>query len=729
MATIQLGQEVLAVEALIDERNHDDAFRQLVLSRERFGRRPEYKYLQALFDATFQSRADKELVRDVTSLVAEQPDFLEAVALLAFLYNRSGDTGKATVFAREALRSTNPRTVHRARQVLRESRPASQGFEAPPGSAAAHPQTSPQPHLGDTLAGSGPPKATGGVALDRTLAAPGFVPPGVSPTFAAVAARKATLEFAEVQPQPVTNPPALQPLAETSRTPPGPFVPPALGGMSRGAEPSIETITFAPSDAAMPPPPTIPPAALTNPSEAQLSQLQRPASRQAPSSPGFGLTQPKRSLSDSANRTVGSASSRARPTPAPVTVAGTQSRPIPRGERIESLSPDLAVDHTGVDYRASIVRPSRAAIAIPPPAAVQRQWFKYARANQVTAAPISDDEKQGSTALTLLDLAERVVEGQTPLSPEPIPLDRRGLILVEQKLDSVRSTRGGAAPGEKAATTASAAFLLAVLMKESEARAVDTTPEDGGCKAVLPGGVSVRPLLIAAAYARGKGPGLVESFDRAATAHMQRTPRSPPSAAFRFGGAQTEKFLERSAPPKPALSVSRHDVDAGTLALVDSDCALSRPPQQKLRVIAEEFWSTTLGREIMGSSQHAATFSLGDIDALERYATKAFPLVGTSPPGDPWPWAASESIEKQIFAWGAILGEVLLAVYTGRWEVDPEQPDDRHLYRVVLAESVIAWPVAQVFLRVSRGVAHDLSAYVDVVGRIVGRQASRALGA
>jgi hypothetical protein len=66
-------------------------------------------------------------------------------------------------------------------------------------------------------------------------------------------------------------------------------------------------------------------------------------------------------------------------------------------------------------------------------------------------------------------------------------------------------------------------------------------------------------------------------------------------------------------------------------------------------------------------------------------------------------------------------------VYTGRWEVDPADPQDKQLYRVVLAGAVVAWPMAKVYLRLARGVSHDLSVYVDVVGRIVGRQASRSL--
>jgi len=363
---------------------------------------------------------------------------------------------------------------------------------------------------------------------------------------------------------------------------------------------------------------------------------------------------------------------------------------------------------------------------------VQRHWFKYARLHQVTS------EGSESTALMLLDLAERVVEGRTPLTANPVPLDRRGLIAVEQCLDPFRNAHGAVSPAERAATTSAAAFLLAVLMKESDARAVDTSPEDGACKAVLPSGASVRPLLIAASFARGRGPGLVESFDRAATAHMQRQPRSvtqrqspldhqppvsePEPQTTPMAMAQGRRITRRAA-----LSVLRRDLDAGTVCLVDPGAAMSTPVPMNLRVVSEEFWDSPEGREIGGTTRRVGSFSLADVDALERHLTRTLNLVGVWPPGHPWPWVPTEDQEKQIFVWGAILGEVLNSVYSGHWEVDPADPTDRQLYRVVLAGSVIAWPMGKVYLRMARGVTHDLSAYVDVLGRIVGRQATRGM--
>jgi len=141
-----------------------------------------------------------------------------------------------------------------------------------------------------------------------------------------------------------------------------------------------------------------------------------------------------------------------------------------------------------------------------------------------------------------------------------------------------------------------------------------------------------------------------------------------------------------------------------------------------MRGVAADFWTSPLGREIAGSSRRVGSFTLADIDAIERYAAKRYGPVGFAPPGSPWPWMPDEESDELMFAWGAVLGEVLNALYTGRWESDPGNPDDRHLLRVVLTGGVVAWPVAKVYLRLARGITHDLSAYVDVVGRVVGRQ-------
>ncbi|MBI5536206.1 MAG: hypothetical protein HY898_26020 [Deltaproteobacteria bacterium] len=758
MANIQLGQEILAVEAYIDERNHDLAFRQLVLLRDKYGRRPEFRYLQAFFDATFEVRTDRELLRDVTALVAEQPDFTEAVALLAFLYDRVGDRAKAEVFAREALRSHNPKTLARARRVL--------GIEANApipgeGSTAATPAKG-TPSFPDLL----PSDPSGHQPFEPpSLSGPETVPAGADyrmpPVFAPSAKpsspppgpnqRAQTRELIPVDPtiqhsdEPGRFPGSEAVTAQARQlTPnPAPFDPfgnlPPPGTSSQGSQPALpalETISFQPVGG-LPPPPSIPPAAMAPLERSDSNREMQAPPRESPTLPGFAqvrVDSPKRS-------TPPPAASRQSTPPAGYSALGLQepkfrsTRPPSFDddrETIERMPPEQATDQTGPEGRSQ-TRPSRPAMAIPPPLEVQRHWFKYARQHQVTIR--STGGSGDSTALTLVDLAERVMEGRTPIANEPIPLDRRGLILVEQKLEQFRTNKGTVSAAERAATTSAAAFLLAVLMKEAEARAVDTTPEDGACKAVLPSGASVRPLLIAASFARARGPGLVESYDRAATAHMQRTPR-PPTANPRFPSAEYEtqpaqKVVPagslRGATRRAPLSVPRRDLDASTLCVVDPGAPTGLPPQVNLRAMAEDYWNSPDGREVAGTSRRVGTFTLADIDAIERHATKLHSLVGLWPPGNPWPWVPTEDQQRQIVIWGAILGEVLNGVYTGRWEVDPSDPQDKQLHRVVLAGTVVAWPMAKVYLRLARGVSHDLSVYVDVIGRIVGRQATRAL--
>ena len=127
MATIQLDREILDVEEVIDGKDYDEVSRRMNRLRDRFGRRPEFRYLKTLFDVTFQMKPDFELLADTRSLVAEQPDFLEAVSLLSLLLDRTGDRERARVFAREAVQSRNRRARDRAAAVLGDALDADHG--------------------------------------------------------------------------------------------------------------------------------------------------------------------------------------------------------------------------------------------------------------------------------------------------------------------------------------------------------------------------------------------------------------------------------------------------------------------------------------------------------------------------------------------------------------------------------------------------------------------------
>lgn len=798
MAKIQLDQEVLDVEILIDARSHDEAFRQLILLRDRFGRRPEFRYLKALFDVTFGARSDKDLLMEVRALVAEQPDFLEAVSLLAFLLDRTGDHDRATVFAREAIHSANERARERAARVLGDSpenptadeepfaRRSSASFAAVHEVEPASPATLPKPVVVPTPGRGSDPK-TRETREMFTPRAPDMPPPppplDVDPlrlpskppplqderldsgdTLDGLPRAPSVPPITSDHHIPSTMPPPPEPiegptLRKPSTIPPMamPSEPPGVmrgngllerepfrrvdsdrapgvihprGVDPRGEEPPssqpptkdarqlmAETIPFSPADMAMPPPPTIPPDAFDPASDPPgfVNHPLTPRLASAPPTPPEGRRKLNPWPRDPST-----------PQPArrdmPIKSERTTDRPAAARRAPTPLPPQYAIEHTGIDRTRTPTHPpahfGRSAVAIPEPSKQVRAWFEYARENQLQVPP----DGGFSTARTLLDLAERVVEGATPLSSEPIPLDRRGLILVEQRLEPMRGRTGTQPAAERGAVTAAAAFLLGLLLKECDGRASDTSAEDGACKVVVPSGATVRPLLVAAAFARSRGPSLLETFDRAATSHMRRGPmrRTGPGITTDPGIKRPERTVRGA---EFDLTVLRRDLDASTLGATDPDAPPAPAPALDMRQLAVDFWASDLGREIIGSSRRVGSFTIADVDAIERYASKTFSAVGFAPPGTPWPWSPAEDLEELVLSWGAILGEVLVALYSGRWEADPGNPDDRHLFRVVLSGGVVSWPVAKTYMRLARGIAHDISVYVDAVGRVVGRQA------
>jgi len=132
VARIVLSAEVRAIESLIDTGQQGTAASRLQAAHANLGRRPEYRYLVCLYDSKFRIRPDRELLREVVELVGEQPDLMEATALLAELYSRTGDAPRADLFARLALESPSPSARARANEVL--SARANDTVASPPSS-------------------------------------------------------------------------------------------------------------------------------------------------------------------------------------------------------------------------------------------------------------------------------------------------------------------------------------------------------------------------------------------------------------------------------------------------------------------------------------------------------------------------------------------------------------------------------------------------------------------
>jgi hypothetical protein len=127
VARVELSAEARAIESLIDTGQKELATARLRAATFSHGRRPEYRYLLSLHDARFRLRPDADLLKEVNDLVSDQPELVEATALLAELYARAGDEERAGLFARMALDSNNPSARARAIEVL-----AAHGHESIP---------------------------------------------------------------------------------------------------------------------------------------------------------------------------------------------------------------------------------------------------------------------------------------------------------------------------------------------------------------------------------------------------------------------------------------------------------------------------------------------------------------------------------------------------------------------------------------------------------------------
>jgi hypothetical protein len=556
VARIELCAELRAIEALIDDGDKEEASSQLLAVQATLGRRPEYRYLCCLFDTTFQVRPDRELVREAMDLVGEQPDLMEAMALLALLYARTGDDSRADLFARLALEASNPAARARAVRVLE-----AKGKEA-------------EPHVSRT---------------------PSRPEPGAGPR----------------------------------RSSPGAMAHVSVGrGAAAGAQPAVD------------------------------------------------------------------------------------------------------------------------------PSAELSRWFQQAKRDLVhRRSPTYGVRSIEFVVELLLDWGKAVAEGKTPLSSEPMPLTRASLAKIDETMVSLRRAHGtgSASKSDTSLTSASAGFFLAVVLHELEANALEIAPNDGGCKVIVPSGAGARPLLVASAFAEGTGQGFVQTFDRLATAvdlaasrshassvpaaprsgpHVSRTPSQQramvegllrPSTS-RMHVVKTPTFPPGSAPPVSLageeLAFTRPEVEAVPVRLLARPPRAGDPPPINLPIVAAALTDSQLGREIAERTGMALAPNPAGIEALESYCQATRGETGVK--RGQAVWQPSDVDEEIILAWGAFLGEALIATYGGVWECDPNAPSDPRLFRVVCQDRVAAWPITQVYLRLKNGAPHDLIEFVAAVGRLLG---------
>lgn len=554
MAIIELDTELRAIEALVDAGDEDGASQALAQAQPRFGRRPDFRYVVCLFDATFGRRTDEDLVRDVTLLAGEQPDFLEAAALLAQLLARTGDRARAEVFGRVALNGQSDAARLRAARAL--------GVPYDPVQRTNH-----------SVAG-----------------------------FAAVRS---------VRPTSGPAPPVLEPVTHTLRAHWG-----------------------TPTDRAAPMP---------------IGNLD-----QEPANP--------RSLS-------------ARP-------------PAPYVHRPEDV---------------------QLAAAAPLSSKPEESWFDRAKRELVhRRAPMHGVRVATSTVETLLDLARAVAEGRTPISTTPLPVDRDGLSRVDVAILQWRRAQRTALGGRRdyGETMAAAAFLMAAIMHELEGEAVDTAPEDGGCKVLVPPGVGIRPILIAAGFAKGQGPSLVDTFDRLSAARSRTPQPSAIPGSLRRGSVQMPALRPQSE-IYPPLSVSISEAERSPLRVVDR--ALSRAGQPELDIAS--LLSSGTAMDIAAAAEILTLSpSPAGVEAAEGYCEELLAGRMSARPG-----------EEPALVLGALLGEALLTTFGGVWEADPHSPREALLYRVVCRERLYAWPILQAALRLRNGPLYDLVSFFGSAGRLAQR--------
>ena len=195
------------------------------------------------------------------------------------------------------------------------------------------------------------------------------------------------------------------------------------------------------------------------------------------------------------------------------------------------------------------VRHSQRVRASPPPLDVNapvEAWFDYAKHQLLQRrTPTFGVRSLHSTVDMLLDCALALATKPSVFSQTSLPLSRGGLEQIDQTVLEMRKSHapGSAARTDAARTHGIAGFLLAVVLHELQGTALETAPNDGGCKVIVGSRAGARPLLVARAFEEGTGPGLTQTYDRLAASLELAGPSSPQQPRVRT----TQPFDMRAA--------------------------------------------------------------------------------------------------------------------------------------------------------------------------------------
>ncbi|MET0592235.1 MAG: hypothetical protein ABW133_06020 [Polyangiaceae bacterium] len=255
---------------MIDAGEHGAASSRLQAAHTNLGRRPEYRYLVCLYDSTFHVRPDRDLLKEMIELVGEQPDLMEAAALLAQLYARLGDDSRADLFAHLALESANPSARARAEGVLK-----GQTSDADPPSSRVQPV---DPHAG----GGAPPGAT---TLGATI---GIVPTSTTPP-------GATSGHPGIAPATVRSPSSAPPSRRSS--PSAPDLPPVRSSVP-DVPPSRPSVPDVPPSRPSSAPPSDGPSSSSRPFSARFPSAPPPKYHRPEGPPGLPEPPPTQAALD-----------------------------------------------------------------------------------------------------------------------------------------------------------------------------------------------------------------------------------------------------------------------------------------------------------------------------------------------------------------------------------------------------------------------------------------------
>jgi hypothetical protein len=180
-------------------------------------------------------------------------------------------------------------------------------------------------------------------------------------------------------------------------------------------------------------------------------------------------------------------------------------------------------------------------------------WFEHAKHNLVQRRAETFGVRSLHSAIDmLLEAGAKIALGPSAFGPSALPLTRESLARIDESVVQVRKAfgAGSASRSDVSRTNAAAGFFLAVVLHELGGTAVETAASDGGCKVMVPSGGGARPLLVAAAFAEGAGPGLTQTFDRLAASLELAAPSSAEPSLT--PAPRSRRFLSTGAFPVPS---------------------------------------------------------------------------------------------------------------------------------------------------------------------------------